>query len=246
MTRRNGFCASWPRSAAALWAPALPVRRGHPVLIWACCLVATGAPAGEPRQVDPAGERKIHDVKKLKGVGVIVAAPGMTVANVKDRDAMVVLDTIISGYRLPRGWLHTELRGKGLVYVVHAYNFAALVPGAFITYAQCEPDKGPEVVEIIHRNLRRTQTHEFTQAEVDEAVNMILTAELLANQSMAALSMQAALDELYGFGYDFHKGYEKRLRAVTPDEVTRVAKKYLAGGYVTTVVTPKPEAFEQK
>ena len=202
-------------------------------------------PTVAARTVADAGERHIHDRKNLKGAGVIVAAPGMKVTDVKDRDAMAVLDTIISGYRLPRGWLHSELRGKGLVYVVHAFNHAALVPGAFVTYAQCKPDDGPVVAKIIRKNLRRTLTHPFAQGEVDEAVNIILTADLLANQSMRALSMQASLDELYGFGWDARKGYEKRLRAVTPAEVKRVAKKYLSGGYVTTVVTPKPEAFEK-
>ncbi len=206
-------------------------------------------PAGEvrtpelgPRRVAAKGETYVHPAK-LKGTGIIVAASGMKLADVTDCTAMTVLDTIISGYRLPRGWLHEQLRGQGLVYVVHAYNWAALVPGAFVTYAHCEPPQAQRVADIIHRNLRRTLKHDFARAEVDEAVNMILTAELLENQSMSALAMQAALDELYGFGYDFHRTYEKRLRAVTPQEVKRVAQKYLSGGYLTTVVTPQPEKF---
>jgi predicted Zn-dependent peptidase len=32
----------------------------------------------------------------------------------------------------------------------------------------------------------------------------------------------------------------EKYNAVTPDDVLRVAKKYLTGGYVTTVATPKP------
>jgi len=175
-----------------------------------------------------------------------VAVPGMTLAELDDRLAMMVLDTIISGYRLPRGWLHTELRGKRLVYVVHAYNWAAPVPGAFVAYAQCEPGKAALVARIIRREFRRTLSYPFSRAEVEEAVNMILTAELLENQSARALAMQAALDELYGFGFDFRKTLEKRLRAVGPEDVARVARKYLSGGYVTTVVTPAPEVFGAK
>ncbi|KKK69524.1 hypothetical protein LCGC14_2933180, partial [marine sediment metagenome] len=200
-------------------------------------------PEVSARKVDPDGELFVHPTK-LKGAGVIVAAPGMRLTDVKDRLAMSVLDTVISGYRLPRGWLHSELRGRKLVYVVHAYNWAGLIPGVFLTYAQCEPKNAKLVAGIITEKLRQTLTHQFTRQEVDEAINMILTAELLANQSMGSLGMQAALDELYGFGFDFRKSYEKRLRAVTPAEVSRVARKYLAGGYVTTVVTPAPELFK--
>jgi len=209
-------------------------------------------PEGEPktpelpaRAVAEDGEDHVH-ASKLETAGVVVAAPGMTLGNVHDRLAITVLDTIISGYRLPRGWLHEELRGKKLVYVVHAYNWPALVPGAFVVYANCEPAKAQEVAAVIRRNLKRTLSHPFSQAEVDKAVNFVLTAELLENQEMEALSLQAALDELYGMGYDFRSKYEGLLRAVTPDQVARVAKEYLGGGLVTTIVTPKPGLVSAK
>jgi predicted Zn-dependent peptidase len=201
-------------------------------------------PAGDnalPDLAAPAvgqeGRTRVHP-SPLNTAGIIVSAPGMRVADVRDCLAVDVLDTIISGYNLPRGWLHDELRGKELVYVVHAYNWPLQVPGAFVVYANCEPDKADQVAGIIRDNLRKTLSHRFTAAEVEEAVNFILTAELLEKQSPSALSMQAALDELYGRGYDFRGRYEGLLRAVTPEEVARVARKYLSAGYVTTVVRP--------
>ncbi len=186
----------------------------------------------------PEGGETFAHASELKTAGVIVSAPGMIVSDTVDKLPMTVLDTIISGYRLPRGWLHDELRGKKLVYVVHAYNWPALVPGAFVVYANCEPDKVNEVARIIRENLRKTLTHPFSQAEVDEAVNFILTADLLDNQAVSSLAMQAALDELYGLGYDFQKKYEALLRAVSPADITRVARKFLGGGYLTTIVSP--------
>jgi predicted Zn-dependent peptidase len=84
-----------------------------------------------------------------------------------------------------------------------------------------------------------------TQKKIDEAVNSILTAELLGSQSMSELSLGAALDELYGFGYDFRSKIESHYRKVTPADVSRVAEKYLSGGYVITVTTPKPELLEK-
>ena len=190
-------------------------------------------------------ESELH-VLKTKNVqaGVIVAAPGMKVTDIDDRIAITVLDTIISGYRLPSGWLHTELRGKRLVYVVHSYNWAGLLPGAFVTYAGCQPDKAPEVVGIIKKNLDRAAGYTPTQQEIDRAVNIILTADALGAQAMSELAMAAALDELYGMGYDFRKKAEKLYRKVTPADVQRVAKKYLGKGYVVIVTTPKPEVLE--
>ena len=196
-----------------------------------------------PRRVRAGGEQ--HVLKTSTQVAAImVAAPGMTVTDVDDRLAITVLDTIISGFRLPDGWLHRELRGKRLVYVVHAYNWPGVAPGAFVTYAACQPDKAAEVVGIIQRNLKRASEHKPTQEAIDRAVNVILTAELLENQSMSDLSMSAALDELYGLGYDFRQRLEGRYRKVKPADVLRVGKKYLAGDYVVTVTTRSPETLE--
>ncbi len=196
--------------------------------------------------------RKVGDQGELytlktpnKVAAVIVAAPGMKVTNLEDRFAITVLDTIISGYHLPSGWLHSELRGKQLVYVVHAYNWAGLAPGAFMTYAAGQPENAPQIVDIIKKNYRRAARHVPTQKKIDLAVNSILTAELLGSQSMSELSLSAALDELYGFGYDFRGKMEAHYRKITPGDVARVAKKYLSGGYVVTVTTPRPELFDK-
>ncbi|MDP6544879.1 MAG: pitrilysin family protein [Phycisphaerae bacterium] len=198
----------------------------------------------KPRKV--AAEGELHILKTTNKVAAItVAVPGMKATNLEDRFAITVLDAIISGYHLPSGWLHTELRGKQLVYVVHAYNWAGLAPGAFMTYAAGQPENAPKIVRIIKTNYRRAARHVPTQKKIDEVVNSILTAELLGSQSMSELALAAALDELYGFGYDFRGKMETYYRKVTPADVNRVARKYLSGGYVVAVTTPKPELFKK-
>ncbi|MBS3733815.1 MAG: insulinase family protein [Phycisphaerae bacterium] len=192
----------------------------------------------------PPRETFVYETNKAQA-GVIVAAPGMSVENVEDRIPLTVLDTIISGYHLPSGWLHEELRGKQLVYVVHAYNWAGLTPGAFVVYAGCQPAEAPRVADIIRKNLRRAADYTPTQAEIDRAVNVILTAEALSNQAMSDLAMGAALDELYGLGWDFRRRQRTLYHAVTPADVRRVARTYLSGGFTTVVTTPHPDAFEE-
>jgi len=194
--------------------------------------------------VPAAGRMKVLKTEK-RIAAVLVAAPGMKVDNLEDRFAVTVLDTIISGYQLPSGWLHTELRGKQLVYVVHAYNWAGLAPGAFMVYAAGQPEKAPEVVRIIRRNLKKAAGYKPSQDEIDRAVNTILTADLLGNQSMSDLAMSAALDELYGFGWDFRSKLEGLYRKVTPADVARVGRKYLGGGLLTVVTTPQPGLVEK-
>ncbi|MCY2925815.1 MAG: pitrilysin family protein [Planctomycetota bacterium] len=197
-------------------------------------------PAGEARAVAASGETHVLKVDKDQA-GVMIGLPGMRVADRQDCLAINVLDTIISGYRMPGGWLHNELRGKQLVYVVHAQNAPGVQPGAFVVYADCQSEKLSEVLAVIRANLARAADYTPSQQEIDRAVNTILTADLLGSQSMAELSMQAALDELYGLGWDYRLSLAQAYRSVTPAEVLRVAKKYLSSGQVTCITTPKPD-----
>ena len=92
-------------------------------------------PAGEvklnlpERPTVPADGKQVAGVTEQNLASVLVAVPGMTVKNLEDRFSMDVLDTIMSGYQLPSGWLHNDLRGQQLVYVVRASSFAAWRPG---------------------------------------------------------------------------------------------------------------------
>ena len=194
-------------------------------------------PSPAPRSVQGDGER--YTMKSDNEVAAImVAAPGMKIDQLEDRIPIDVLDTIISGWNLPGGWLHNDLRGRQLVYVVHAYNFPGLAPGAFMVYAACQPPQAEQVAATICAKLDEAAMYEPTQQEIDRAVNTILTGELLENQEVAAIALSAALDELYGLGYDFRQQMEQRYRQVTPADVKRVAERYLGHGYVVTVTSP--------
>jgi zinc protease len=174
--------------------------------------------------------------------GVGLAFPGMTFSQGDDVAQMDVLDTIISGYRYPTGWLEESLRGKdrSLVYEVHAIHRPGPIPGCFEIYAACEPAKVSEVYKIISQQLDRARAGQFTEAELDRAKTIIETTKTLQLQSNADRATQAALDELYGLGYDHTRRYLERVRSMTLEQVHEIARKYLTVP-VVTVVTPAPD-----
>ncbi len=196
-----------------------------------------------PRVIPATGETHVKKTATQQA-GIIVASPAPVMENLDDRLPLILADTILSGYGLPNGWLHTELRGKKLVYVVHAYQKTGLAPGAFVVYAGTQPEKAPQVVEIIRKNLRRLTEYLPTRAELDRAIHSIVTAEILDNQTLSDLAMSAALNELYGLGVNWPRTLKAKLQAITPEQVRAVARKYLSGGLVVTVITPQPEQFE--
>ncbi|HOA75270.1 MAG TPA: pitrilysin family protein [Phycisphaerae bacterium] len=180
-----------------------------------------------------------------KAAGVSLQFRGMQVGDKVDRAKMAVLDTIISGYRYPTGWLHESLRGgnRDLVYEVHAVNQVGLLPGMFQVYAACQPDKVNEVYRIISEQLERARAGEFTAEELERAKTIINTTELMENQTNSDRAMQAGLNQLYGLGHRFDDELLEAVAAVTLEDVKEIARKYLVNP-VITVVTPAPELVD--
>ncbi|MBN1488617.1 MAG: insulinase family protein [Phycisphaerae bacterium] len=180
-----------------------------------------------------------------RAAGIYVGFRGMTMANTKDRYPMAVLDTIMSGYGYPGGWLHEGLRGgdRDLVYEVHAINWAVLEPGFFGAYAACQPEKVSEVYRIMTESFERARAGDFDDDELERAKGVILSTELMRSQTNSDRATQAALDELYGLGFDHREHYVADVQGVTREDVCRVAKKYLTQPIVT-VVTPQPELVD--
>ncbi|MCG3179359.1 MAG: hypothetical protein BIFFINMI_01694 [Phycisphaerae bacterium] len=188
----------------------------------------------------PAADRMaVEKFKQDQAAQVDVGYPGVKFTD-PDYYALTLLDTMISGYGLPGGWLHEELRGRQLVYVVHAVNLAWSQAGCFWIYAQCQPGKVNEVVAAIHGQIARVLRGDLTEKMLTDAKAQVLAGELLGNQTNDALAYQCALDELLGRGYDHYRRLAERINAVTLAQVNAAARKYLTHA-VTTVTTGQPD-----
>ncbi len=198
------------------------------------------APGGPPREV-AADKPLTEDVRASRqtgrpGTAVVCAAYPAATINDADRYPLLVLDGVMSGIGWPGGWLHDELRGRGLVYVVHAYNFLGFrTPGYFGIYALTQPEKVDEVIAVIEAAVKRATTELVPEDEFERAKKMAITVELLERQTNAALGAGAALDELYGLGFDAAEKFADRVKAVTREDVLRAAQKYLTKRALVTI-----------
>jgi zinc protease len=174
--------------------------------------------------------------------GIGIGFVGMQMTDTDDVAATAVLDTIISGYRYPTGWIYNELRGgdRSLVYEVHAINVPGLIPGYFGIYAACQPAQVGEVYAIISEQLERARRGGFTPEEMEQARSIIATTELMQTQTNQDRAMQACLDELYGLGHDYRAKFRAAVGRVTAEDAARMARKYFTAPTVV-VVTPEPD-----
>lgn len=163
---------------------------------------------------------------------------------------LTVADTLTSGYNYPTGYIFEILRGRGLVYDAQAYVFpgrSTQTPGAFIAYAGCDPKDVNEVVDVMIENVARLQgtPQEINQDWFTRAKKLIDTSEAMNNETASQQAQTAALDELFGLGYDYHDRFAEQINGVNLEAVRTTAGRLLRD-CVVTISTSDPDAVTIK
>jgi zinc protease len=197
----------------------------------------------------------VTDVKVQKTesalAGVVIGFKSNSTIGDRGNYALDVGQTMAGGWGYPTGYLFETLRGRGLVYVVEAQNNPGIggpkTAGDFIVFAGCDPSKVNDVVDLSLQNIARLQG---TPADVqpdwfDRSKLLITTADALDNETLASQVSTAALDELFGLGFDYHQQFAPGINGVTLDQVRAAAAGRLRD-CVVTVCTPDPAALTVK
>jgi zinc protease len=192
-----------------------------------------------PAEPSPTHVRRQVKQTQKQVAAIYLGFPGATLTNLADRYPLHILDGFVSGLELPVGWLHAELRGQQLVYVVHAFNWMGLESGYFGIYAATQPDKVNTVVNIILQNMEKAKAGQISDEELDNTKQMALVTARLHRQANDQMASDMALNELYGLGYDFSDHEAEQIAKVTKADVQRVAQIYLHHPTIV-ITTPSP------
>jgi zinc protease len=169
---------------------------------------------------------------------VLLGFPSVSIYDHESRAALEMLEGLLTGGGGAGGRLHEELRGERLVYYVFGFQVTGFAPGYFNFLAQTRPESVTEVVRRIRANLQKIGDEGIPQDEFDKAKAMLLAAHALQNTTAAEQAFQAALDELYGLGYDYERKYDERIQKVTVADVQKIAKKFFLKGVIATSSPP--------
>jgi zinc protease len=158
--------------------------------------------------------------------------------------------TLCAGFAYPTGYIFETLRGLGLVYEAAAYNWPGRsnsIPGTFVAYAGTDPKNVNQVVDLILLNIARMQGSDADMQSdwFKRAKELITTADALDHETPEQQASTAALDEIYGLGYDFHDSYASKINSVTFDQIRAAAGQRLSQ-CVITICTSHPELVTEK
>ena len=71
---------------------------------------------------------------------------------------------------------------------------------------------------------------------------LITTADALDHETLSAQADGAALDELYGLGFDAHRRFAASINRVTLDQVRQAVAAARLRSCMVTICTPTPDA----
>lgn len=184
----------------------------------------------EPVQAEPRGLR-IGDGTRLAEVRLGWPTPGDDHA---DSAALYVLDDILgaTGRRLSE-----EIRDRRALATSVGVDYLAFHDaGALLLAATTQPDRADAVVELMLAEIERLRDGEVSEDDLRASLRAIAGRRALSDEPNLAQTGRATI-EVSGV-LDSSEEYQARLRAVTPEDVQRVAQQYLdPGNYTLVLVT---------
>lgn len=159
-----------------------------------------------------------------------------------DRWAFSLLQGILGG-SAGQSRLFRRFRGddNALCYSVGAYYIKSHVGGTLTAYTHTDPKNVPVALVLFDEEINRLKTEPLSQQELDLARQESITDLIRFNESRDIQVDTVSYHRLWGDASP-EEAIEK-LKAVTPEDIQRVAKKYLSKPSITGMIAP-PGALE--
>jgi len=194
-----------------------------------------------PQPIRQTGKRTKFIQMPAHQLNIYLGHLGVTRSN-PDYYALQVLDTILGGgagftARIPQR-LRDEL---GLAYTTFASitMTAGLDPGRFVAFIGTSPENMKLATEGLLNEIRRIIEEPVTAQELLDAKDYLTGSFVFAFESSSQIARFLVHAEVYGLGFDYVEKYPQYIRAITIEDISRVAKMYLdSENYTLVVVGP--------
>ncbi|HPT84026.1 MAG TPA: pitrilysin family protein [Limnochordia bacterium] len=202
---------------------------------WEADYAAAVEPREEVHFEHPAENREFAFNIPLDAAFLVMGYPAPDAFH-EDSAPMAVIASILGGSFSSR--LNMEIRDRlGLAYIVFSEYDERLGPSNFYTYVVTQPGNVELVKEQIAQHVQRIAAEGLTEAEIAEVAAYQRGLYLLQNETNLAQALLLAQAEVTGRGYQWMDEYMTFFDRVTPEDVKRVAAKYLQY-YTSFVVGP--------
>lgn len=189
----------------------------------------SGSPPAVPRPPEPAfpGKRQIVKIERpVEQARILFGHPGIRRDN-PDYYAVQVMNYILGGGGFESRILKTIRDDQGLAYSAYSYFTYGLEGGTFQAGLGTRNETANRALDQLFKEIRRVREEPVTEQELADAKAFLTGSFPLrfsGNQNIASFLTDV---ELYGLGLDYVEKFPRLIRAVTREDILRVAQKHL-------------------
>ncbi|MEB3205729.1 MAG: pitrilysin family protein [Vampirovibrionales bacterium] len=180
----------------------------------------------------------IHTRSKLAATWMGLAWLGPSVAQRKDYLTLKVINSLM-GSGMSSILFRTLREQQSLAYQVASSYGGKRLPSAFMMYLATAPQNEQKALDGLETQRQRLISGSFTDADLDDAKSKLVGAFAVAHETPAAQANYLALFETLGLEAEFDERFRTEILAVTRADVLSVAKRYLSGPPVISIVKPE-------
>jgi zinc protease len=188
------------------------------------------APGGAPRFVDPAPPAEVPAIvpiqKSITQANIILGQRGIARDN-PDYYALTVMNFILGGGGFTSRLLDNIRTKAGLAYSVSSSFSVNEAPGSFQVVMQTKNTSAEDAIQRACAELEQIRREPVSDDELTGAQLYLTGSFPLRLDSNAKIAGFLAQVEFYQLGLDYTQTYAQRIKAVTKDDVLRVAREYL-------------------
>jgi zinc protease len=140
---------------------------------------------------------------------------------------ITVMNYVLGGGGFASRLMTTIRDDRGLVYGISSGFDAKRFPGAFSVSLQTKTESVNEAIHAVLDEIERMRASGVTEAELDAAQAYLAGSFPLRLDTNAKLANLLTMVEFYGLGLDYFDHYPRAIRAVTREDVRRVAAAHL-------------------
>jgi len=200
-------------------------------------------PAAPAPQPSPAPRLRFLN-KRTEQANLVLGTHGISYLD-PDRFAVDMLNAVLGEGMSSRLFL-TLREEQGLAYDVHSFTIKHRDAGALGIYLGCEPRRAGKALQAAIRELTALAETPVGDAEMAKAREYSKGRLLLQLEGTSSLCNYLGQQELLSGEILLPDEVVRRIEAVGPDDILRVARRLLENGLRAAVIGPfrQPERFE--
>ncbi|RJR54828.1 MAG: insulinase family protein [Desulfobacteraceae bacterium] len=144
-----------------------------------------------------------------------------------DYYAVSVMNRILGGSSLSSRVAESVRVEKGLAYAVYTTFQAYRYPGSFQLILQTRNASAREAIELAVKEMERIKQEPVSEQELETAKRYLIGSFPLRLNTQSSLAAFLTQVEYHSLGMDYPERYPTLIRAVTREDVLRVARQYL-------------------